>query len=120
MGQHQKHVKDLETDGGYGEEVDGDQLIGVILQEGAPGLRRRLATAHHVFADTALPNVDAELEQFAVDAGCTPTGILLAHLADQISDLAGNDGSSGLPAPHLPGPEQTKAGAMPGYDRFWL
>jgi len=25
-----------------------------------------------------------------------------------------------LAVPHLPGPEQTKAGTMPGYDRFWL
>jgi hypothetical protein len=38
----------------------------------------------------------------------------------EASDLARNDGSSGLAAPHLPGPEQTKAGTMPGYDRFWL
>ena len=42
MGQNQKHVKDLETDRGHGEEVDGDQLLGVILQKGAPGLRRGL------------------------------------------------------------------------------
>jgi len=33
MGQNQKHVEDLKTDGGHGEEVDGDQLLGVILQE---------------------------------------------------------------------------------------
>ena len=91
----------------------------VIVQEGAPGLRRRLAAAHHVFADAALSDVDAELEQFPVDAGCTPTGILPTHLADQISDLARNDRSSGLAVPHLPGPEQTKAGTMPGHDRFW-
>src|SRR3984893_13204086 len=120
MGQHQKHVKDLETDRGHSEEVDGDQLLGVILQEGAPGLRRRLAAAHHVFAHAALTDVDAEFEQFAMDAGRTPTGILPAHLADQISDLERNDRSSGLAAPHLPGPEQSKAGTMPGYDRFWL
>ena len=31
MGQNQKHVKDLETDGGHREEVDGDQLREVIL-----------------------------------------------------------------------------------------
>jgi hypothetical protein len=55
-----------------------------------------------------------------VDAGCTPSGILPAHLADQISDLARNVRSSGLDVPHLPGPEQTRAGTMPGYDRFWL
>ena len=120
MGQNQKHVKDLKTDRGHGEEIDGDQLLGVILQECAPGLRRRLAAAHHVFADAALTDVDAEFEQFAVDTWSTPSGILLAHLADQISDLARNERSSGLAAPHLPGPEQTKAGTMPGYDRFWL
>ena len=59
-----------------------------------PGLRRRLAAEQHVFADAALADVDTEFQQFAVDAGCTPTGILPAHLADQISDFARNDGSS--------------------------
>src|SRR5437660_3759340 len=92
----------------------------MILQKGAPGLRRRLAAAHHVFADAALPDVDAEFEQLAVDAGCTPTGNLPAHFADQISDLARNDRWSGLAAPHLPGPEQTKAGTMRGKDELEL
>jgi Ca-activated chloride channel family protein len=68
MGQNQKHVKDLKTDSGHGEEVDGDQLLGVILQECAPGLRWRFAAAHHVFADAALTDVDAEFEQFAMEA----------------------------------------------------
>ena len=113
MGQYQKHVKDMEPDGGHGEEVDGDQLLGVILQECAPGLRRRLAAVHHVFAYAALTDVDAEFEQFAVDARCTPIGILSAHLADQISDLAGNDRSSGLAAPNLPGPKQPETLPMP-------
>jgi hypothetical protein len=45
---------------------------------------------------------------------CTLTGILSAHLAEQISDLARNDRPSGLAAPHLPGPEQPKAGTMQG------
>jgi len=31
MGQYEKHVKDLETDGGHSEEVDGDQLHRMIL-----------------------------------------------------------------------------------------
>jgi hypothetical protein len=74
----------------------------------------------HVFADAALTDVDAELEQFTVQAWCTASGILPAHLADQISDLARNERSSGLAAPHLPGPEQSKCGTMPSYDRFWL
>src|SRR5438874_187603 len=82
-------------------------------------LRQQLV-AHHVFADTALTDVDAEFEEFAMDAGCTPRGILPAHFADHRSDLGRNDGSSGLAAAHLPGPEQAKPGTMPGNDRFWL
>jgi len=78
MGQHQKHVKDLEADRGHREEDDGDQLLSMILQKCAPRLRRRLAVAHHVFADAALADVDAELEQLTVDPRCTPTGILSA------------------------------------------
>ena len=108
----------VETDSGDSEEVDGDQLREVVLQESAPSLRRRFTAAHHVFADTTLADLDAEFEQFAVDAGCTPTGVLPAHLADQILSLAGNDGSSGLPVPNLPRPEQAKALAMPSHDRL--
>jgi hypothetical protein len=92
----------------------------VILQECAPGLGRGCASAYDVFADTTLPDVDAKLEKFTVDAGCTPSGVLPAHLADQISDLARNQRSSRLAVPHVPGPEQAKAGMMPGKDRFWL
>src|SRR5215467_11123153 len=120
MGQHQKHVKNLETDGGHGKEVDGHQLLPLILQEGAPGLRRRFAAAHHVFAYTGLADVDTELEQLTVNAGCTPTRILPTHPADQISNLSRNDRSSRSAAAHLPSPEQAKAAAMPGNDGFWL
>jgi hypothetical protein len=42
MGQHQKDVKDLKTDRGHREEVDGHQLLGVILQNCTPSLRRGL------------------------------------------------------------------------------
>src|SRR6516164_798151 len=120
MGQYQKHVKNLETDGGHSKEVDGDHLREVVPEESAPGLRRRLAAAHHVLAHTGLTDVDAEFEQFTVDAGCTPPGILPAHLADQVSNLARNERPSRLAAADLPGPEPAKAGAMPGYDRLGL
>jgi hypothetical protein len=120
MGQHQKYVKDLEADGGHREKVDGDQLLGMILEKCAPSLRRWFAAAHQVFADAALTDVNAELQQLAVDPWRTPRRILSAHLADQISDHAGYDMSSPLALPHLPGPEKTKALAMPSDDRFGL
>jgi len=120
MGQQQKHIENLETNGRHGKEVDGDQLLGMILQEGAPSLRRRFAGAHHVFAHAALRDSDSKLEQLPVDAGCAPTRILAAHSADEISDLAGNCRSSRLAKSDFPGPEETKALAMPGNDGLGL
>ena len=72
MSHYQKHVRTMEAKGRHDKEVDEDQLLGVILQEGAPGLRRRLATAHHVFADPGLADVDAELAQLPVNDGVHP------------------------------------------------
>jgi len=57
---------------------------------------------------TLLSDVDAESEELAMDAGCTPRGVFPAHLADQRSDLGRNDGSSGLAAAHLLGPGETR------------
>ena len=120
MSQHQKHVKNLEANSGHSKEVDRDQLLGVILQERAPGLRRRLAAAHHVFADAGFADVDAELEQLTVNAGCTPTRILTAHPADQIANLVRNDGASRSATLDLPSPEKAEARTMPGKDRLAL
>src|SRR5215467_5073759 len=92
----------------------------MILQEGAPGLRWRLATAHHVFAHAALPNVDAELEQFTVDAWCAPSGVFAAHPVDQVADFTGKRWSSRVAPPNLPRPEQTKAPAVPDDDHLGL
>ena len=62
MSQHQKHVEDPESDCVHREEIDGDELREVVVQESASGLRRWLAAARHIFADTALADIDAELE----------------------------------------------------------
>ena len=70
-----------------------------------------LAAAQQVLGDTALADVDGELEQFAVNARCTPRGILPTHPADQVSSLARNRGPSALSPPNLPGPKQAKAHA---------
>jgi hypothetical protein len=54
------------------EEVDRYQTLDVILQEGPPRLRWRLAAAHHVFANAGFADVDTEFEVFAVDARRSP------------------------------------------------
>jgi hypothetical protein len=87
----------------------------MILKECGPSLRRRFAAAHHVFADAALTDVDAELEQLTVDPWCTPGGILSAHLADQISTSREMIGRPGWPCRTFQ-VQKTKALAMPGHD----
>ena len=67
----------------------------MIFKECPPVLRGHFVSANYVFADAALSDVEAKFEQFAMDAGCSPKGILAAHPADQISYLTRNDGSSG-------------------------
>src|SRR5215471_2335282 len=92
----------------------------MVLQEGAPGLRGWLAAAHHVLGDAGLADGDAEFEQFAVNARCTPSRILSAHPADQISNLTADDGASGLSLSNLPSPKPAKSPTMPGHNRFRL
>ena len=68
VSQHQEYVQHLKPNGRHGEKVDRYQTLDVILKEGPPRLRRRLAAARHIFADAGFADVDAEFEEFAVDA----------------------------------------------------
>jgi len=114
MRQHQKHVQHLESERRRGKEVDGNQALDVIVQEGTPGLRGRLAVPRHVLGHAGLTNLDAQFQQFPVDVGGAPQRVLTAHPADQIADLAGNGGPTHAAMPNLPGPEKAKSLAMPG------
>ena len=49
-----------------------------------------VAGAHDVFADTTLSDVDAKLEKFAVDARCTPSGVLEQGKAADIIAVTGD------------------------------
>ena len=69
----------------YGQEVACTHVLGVIFQEGRPGLRGGLgrADAGDVLLNRLLGDSEAELEQFPADAFGTPEPILLCHLLDQ-------------------------------------
>jgi hypothetical protein len=54
----------------------------MITQEPLPALGRRSSPARHILSDAGLPNVDAELEQFAMNARRTPQWVGNAHLPD--------------------------------------
>jgi len=75
MSQNKKHLEDLESHGGNHEEVDGNQLVDVVFQEGPPGLGRRLPMPHHIFRDRRLRHFDSELEQLGMKPRCSPQNI---------------------------------------------
>jgi hypothetical protein len=55
-------------------------------------------------SDAALADVDTELEQLHVNEGCTPTGILPAHPADEVhksADCTTATNDEPLPETHL-------------------
>ena len=54
MRQDHEDEQHLERHRGHGEEVDGDEGVHVIGQEGAPGLRRGLPEAYHVLGHRRL------------------------------------------------------------------
>jgi hypothetical protein len=73
MRQNQKNEEQTESRRGNHKEVCRDQFLGMLLQEGPPGLRGRLAVVNHIFGDRRFREVDAEFLEFPMNARCTPT-----------------------------------------------
>jgi hypothetical protein len=70
-----KDEEDAEASGLHGEEIDRDQVADMVREERPPGLRGLGPTLGHEAGDGALGDVDAELEELAVDGRRThPTG----------------------------------------------
>lgn len=113
VSQYQEHMEHFKADCRHGKEIDGNQSLEVNVQKSAPGLRRRLAVPEHVLADAGFADVDAQLEQLTMDVGRAPERVLAAQAPDQITNLTGKAGPTGLPAAYFPRPEEAKALAMP-------
>ena len=79
-------------------------------------MRRWHATAQHVLGDTALADVDAELEQLAVNPRCSPEWVLTTHGPNQRAHLFRHGRPPRLTVADLPAPEQTKAFPVPADD----
>ena len=81
-------IEQLEADGRHDEQVDRTDVRDVIAQEGLPALRWRPASSDHVLGDGRLGDLEAQLEQLAVDARRTPKRVRLAHLANEGAQLS--------------------------------
>ena len=111
--QDHEDEQDLERHRGHGEEVHGDQAPEVVVEERAPGLRRRRSVADQILGDRRLRDLEAQLLEFPVNPRRAPQGVGARHSSDQRSDLR-RDGRTPWPVPAtLPGPEEREAGALP-------
>ena len=68
VSEHDENEEDAEASGGPRKEVKRDDVAEVVREECPPRLRGLGATLRHEAGDGALGDVDAELEELAVDA----------------------------------------------------
>src|SRR6195256_2736839 len=78
-------------------------------------LGRRSTSLDHVLRDAGLSDLEAELEQLAVDARRSPQRIFRAHLSDQRAQIRANLRSASKRA-GFPTTVPTEAGPMPTHE----
>src|ERR1700746_1884036 len=87
MLQDQKIIqKPKRTRGGHATNSRG-KAVGMIAQKGLPALRWRLPSPGHVFCHGGLPDIDAKLEQFAMDPWRSPKRVRDAHVANELANV---------------------------------
>jgi len=64
MTEHDENEQDAERRGGDGKEVDGDDVANMVVQEGSPRLRWRLAWVNSVLVDGGLGDNMAQQREF--------------------------------------------------------
>jgi hypothetical protein len=67
MAQHQKCVQSLKSQGRNHAQINGSDRLCVVSKECLPALRWR-PTLHHVFRDRRLRDLEAQHQEFAMDA----------------------------------------------------
>src|SRR5438128_10314135 len=74
-----KDIEQIEANGRNNEQVHGGDVRRVVTQESVPSLRGRSTSLDHVLHDAGLSDLEAELEQLAMDARRSPQRIVNAH-----------------------------------------
>ena len=73
-------------------------------------------TAHQVLAHAGLADINAQLEQLAVNPRSAPEWVFTTHGANQLAHLFRHGRPPRLTVSDLPGPEQAKAFPVPADD----
>ncbi|MEQ9487941.1 MAG: hypothetical protein RIM72_02980 [Alphaproteobacteria bacterium] len=85
-------VKNTKRQRWYDKEIDGCRAIHVIPDERLPCLIRVEASPWHIARYCCLAHIEAKFQQLAMNAWCTPQGVLGRHLLYQYSDLMCSSG----------------------------
>ena len=88
MGQNDHHIEQPKRCTSHDKHVDGGDTLGLVAQKAPPSRRGPASSSRHVLGDRRLADLDAELEQLAVDPRRTPEWVGAAHLPNQITNLA--------------------------------
>src|SRR5689334_14398802 len=93
----------------------------MVIEESPPAVVRVASAMHpaEVARDGPFCDLEAELQNLAVDLGSAPTGILVRQAADQMSQLRRDVGSPTTPT-RAPAPIPTKPRSLPGHNSIWL
>ncbi len=87
MPQDQKSIQQLKRDRGDHEQIHRRDAVRVISKKRLPSLGWRTPSSRHVLGDGGLSDIDAELEQFAMNPRCTPKRVLNTHVSNELTNL---------------------------------
>ena len=80
MPHDQQTIEQAERDCRHDEQIHRRDPIRVVAEECPPALGRRVSSPDHVLGHAGLSDIDAELEEFAMDPRRSPQRIGNAHL----------------------------------------
>jgi hypothetical protein len=116
VSEHDENEEYTQACRGNREEIEGDEILDMVGEKGPPRLGWRYAPLRHQPGHGALTEVEAELEEFGMDAWRTPQGIRGGHAPDQSPDRGvDRRATSGRTAREL-SPVLTKTTPLPPQD----
>src|SRR6516164_1952937 len=90
----------------------------MVAKKRLPSLARRSSPPNHVLGNRRLSDLDAKLEEFAVDPWSAPKRVGDADVPDQLPNLRSHFRTAAT-RPRFPSPIQAKTCAVPTDNGFW-
>ena len=115
MSEHDENEEYAQACRGNREEIEGDEISDMVGEKGPPRLGWRCAPLRHQPGNGALREIEAELEEFGMNAWRAPEGIRDGHALDQSFDFRVDGRATSRAAREL-GPVLTKTTPLPSQD----